>query len=103
MCGFAEQLAFFDTLEGHREEQKRYMEKAARATCDSKSRKQPPDGHSYWDTGRARTGAACEAVARRRSIQRDEPVEQLRRARSAAQVCCASGRRLKAIDIGSPD
>jgi rhamnogalacturonyl hydrolase YesR len=50
MCGFAEQLEFFDTLP----EQAgvlEFMEKAARATCDFFIENTPPDGVPYWDTG----------------------------------------------------
>jgi hypothetical protein len=50
MCGFAEQLELFDTLEGH-DETKAIMEKAARATCDFYIEHTPPDGIPYWDTG----------------------------------------------------
>jgi hypothetical protein len=50
MCGFAEQLEWFDTFEGH-EETKTIMEKAARATCDFYLEHTPPDGIPYWDTG----------------------------------------------------
>ena len=50
MCGFAEQLELFDTLEGH-EETFAIMEKAARATCDFYIEHTPPDGIPYWDTG----------------------------------------------------
>jgi unsaturated chondroitin disaccharide hydrolase len=50
MCGFAEQLEWFDTLEGH-DESKAIMEKAARATCDFYLEHTPPDGIPYWDTG----------------------------------------------------
>jgi hypothetical protein len=50
MCGFAEQLELFDTLEGHAETCA-IMEKAARATCDFYIEHTPPDGVPYWDTG----------------------------------------------------
>ena len=50
MCGFAEQLEFFDTLAGQRETIA-VMEKAARATCDFYIENTPPDGIPYWDTG----------------------------------------------------
>jgi hypothetical protein len=50
MCGFAEQLELFDTLQGH-EETIAIMEKAARATCDFYIENTPPDGIPYWDTG----------------------------------------------------
>lgn len=50
MCGFAEQLEWFDTLEGH-DETKAIMEKAARATCDFYLEHTPPNGIPYWDTG----------------------------------------------------
>ena len=50
MCGFAEQLEWFDTLEGQADT-KSIMEKAARATCDFYLEHTPPDGIPYWDTG----------------------------------------------------
>jgi len=50
MCGFAEQLEFFSTLEGHAEF-RAVMEKAARATCDFWIANTPLDGIPYWDTG----------------------------------------------------
>jgi hypothetical protein len=50
MCGFSEQLEWFDTMEGH-DETKAIMEKAARATCDFYIEHTPPDGIPYWDTG----------------------------------------------------
>src|SRR5437762_2753102 len=50
MCGFAEQLELFDTLEGQ-EATRATMEKAARATCDFYIENTPPDGIPYWDTG----------------------------------------------------
>jgi unsaturated chondroitin disaccharide hydrolase len=50
MCGFAEQLEFFETLEGHAEF-RAVMEKAARATCDFWIGNTPLDGIPYWDTG----------------------------------------------------
>jgi hypothetical protein len=50
MCGFAEQLELFDTLEGH-VETRAIMEKAARATCDFYIENTPPDGIPYWDAG----------------------------------------------------
>src|SRR5450432_3774253 len=50
MCGFAEQLEFFDTLPGQ-QDVIAVMEKAARATCDFYIENTPPDGIPYWDTG----------------------------------------------------
>src|SRR5215467_7549609 len=50
MCGFAEQLEFFDTLPGN-DDTIAIMEKAARATCDFYIAHTPPDGIPYWDTG----------------------------------------------------
>jgi hypothetical protein len=50
MCGFAEQLEFFATLEGHAGF-RAAMEKAARATCDFWIGNTPLDGIPYWDTG----------------------------------------------------
>jgi rhamnogalacturonyl hydrolase YesR len=50
MCGFAEQLELFDTLEGQ-DETRGIVERAARATCDFYLENTPPDGIPYWDTG----------------------------------------------------
>ncbi len=50
ICGFAEQLEFFATLEGHAGF-RAVMEKAARATCDFWIANTPLDGIPYWDTG----------------------------------------------------
>jgi unsaturated chondroitin disaccharide hydrolase len=51
MCGFAEQLEFFDALPGDHGDMCQVMEKAARATCDFYIANTPPDGIPYWDTG----------------------------------------------------
>jgi unsaturated chondroitin disaccharide hydrolase len=51
MCGFAEQLEFFDALPGGHGDICQVMEKAARATCDFYIANTPPDGIPYWDTG----------------------------------------------------
>src|SRR5207302_16671 len=58
MCGFAEQLEFFDAHIGRKEmlpgdhgDICQVMEKAARATCDFYIANTPPDGVPYWDTG----------------------------------------------------
>jgi len=57
MCGFAEQLEWFDSV---KEDNKRFAEienilpvmtKAARATCDFYINNSPADGVPYWDTG----------------------------------------------------
>jgi len=57
MCGFAEELEWFDSL---KEEDKSFAEKenilpvmikAAKATCDFYINNSPPDGVPYWDTG----------------------------------------------------
>jgi hypothetical protein len=53
MCGFAEQLEFFDTLPSSSEILP-VLEKAARATCDFYIENTPPDGIPYWDTGAPR-------------------------------------------------
>ena len=52
MCGFAEQLEFFDTLppEGL-DSIKAVMRRAAEATCDFYIANSPVDGIPYWDTG----------------------------------------------------
>ena len=50
MCGFAEQLEFFDTLP-KQPGVTDMLEKAARATCDFYIENTPPDGIPYWDTG----------------------------------------------------
>jgi hypothetical protein len=51
MCGFAEQLEFFATLDGDYAEFVEAMEKAARATCDFYIDNTAADGIPYWDTG----------------------------------------------------
>jgi unsaturated chondroitin disaccharide hydrolase len=58
MCGFPEELEFFETLEnaeleafGGRTFIENYMLKAARATCDFYIEHTPIDGIPYWDTG----------------------------------------------------
>ena len=58
MCGFAEQLEWIETLEGHELEffggkmaVESFMLKAARATCDFYIANTPIDGIPYWDTG----------------------------------------------------
>jgi hypothetical protein len=50
MCGFAEQLEYFDTLPGQ-QETIAIMEKAARATCDFYIEHTPAAGVPFWDTG----------------------------------------------------
>ena len=50
MCGFAEQLEYYDTLQDQREIIG-IMEKAARATCDFYIEQTPANGVPYWDTG----------------------------------------------------
>lgn len=58
MCGFAEQLEFFETLPdtdiepfGSRDDIVTMMRRAAEATCDFYIENTPPDGIPYWDTG----------------------------------------------------
>jgi unsaturated chondroitin disaccharide hydrolase len=52
MCGFAEQLEFFETLEdGGHAEIVSTMRRAAEATCDFYIENSPLDGIPYWDTG----------------------------------------------------
>lgn len=58
MCGFPEQLEFFDTLAdnelepfGGREQLEAMMLKAAEATCDFYIENSSADGIPYWDTG----------------------------------------------------
>lgn len=58
MCGFAEQLEFFDTLDdavvghlGGSRDIVEVMQRAARATCDFYIAHTPIDGIPYWDTG----------------------------------------------------
>lgn len=50
MCGFAEQLEWFSSLDGH-EEIKATMRRAAEATCDFYLETTSTDGVPYWDTG----------------------------------------------------
>lgn len=54
MCGFAEQLEWFDTLTqdvGQKEKVINLMLKAATATCDFYIANSAADGIPYWDTG----------------------------------------------------
>ena len=58
MCGFAEQLEFFDTLTdealapyGGRSELEAMLRKAAQASCDFYIANTPSCGVPYWDTG----------------------------------------------------
>jgi hypothetical protein len=58
MCGFAEQLEFFETLTdaeleplGGKTDIVTTMRKAAEATCDFYIENTGPDGIPYWDTG----------------------------------------------------
>lgn len=51
MCGFAEQLEFFATLEERQPEIEATMRRAAEATCDFYIEHSPVDGIPYWDTG----------------------------------------------------
>jgi unsaturated chondroitin disaccharide hydrolase len=58
MCGFAEQLEFFDTLSdeelaphGGRNAVTAVFQKAAEAACDFYIDHSPVDGITYWDTG----------------------------------------------------
>jgi hypothetical protein len=52
MCGFAEELEFFETLsEPGLEEIKATMRRAAEATCDFYLANTPTCGVPYWDTG----------------------------------------------------
>ncbi len=58
MCGFAEQLEWFDTVSeedikpfGGKKQIIDFMLKAAKATCDFYIKNSPTDGVPYWDTG----------------------------------------------------
>lgn len=58
MCGFAEELEYFETLSdteldqfGGRKVLESFMLKAAKATCDFYIEHTPTDGIPYWDTG----------------------------------------------------
>src|SRR5438477_1321387 len=94
MCGFAEQLELFDTLEGHNET-KVIMEKAARATCDFYIEHTPPDGVPYWDTGAP--GLAHLGDWRARPADPFNPHEPVDSSAAAigAQGLLRLGRRLK--------
>lgn len=58
MCGYAEELEWLETLDdgqlkpyGGKDTIRRFMLKAARATCDFYLEHTPTDGIPYWDTG----------------------------------------------------
>ena len=94
MCGFAEQLEWFDTMEGH-DETKAIMEKAARATCDFYIEHTPPDGIPYWDTGAPRLAQLGDW--RTRPADPFNPYEPVDSSAAAigAQGLFRLGRRLK--------
>ena len=92
MCGFAELLEFFDSVEapGGLE----WMEKAASATCDFYIENTPPDGIPFWDTG----APGLAAMGDWRSAPADpwtanEPVDSSAAA-IAAQGLLRLGKRL---------
>jgi len=94
MCGFAEQLELFDTLQDH-DETRVIMERAARATCDFYIEHTPPDGVPYWDTGApglAHLGDWCSRPAD--PFNPHEPVDSSAAA-IGAQGLLRLGRRLK--------
>jgi hypothetical protein len=96
MCGFAEQLELFDTLEDDAHaETKAIMEKAARATCDFYIEHTPPDGIPYWDTGAPGLAHLGDWRARSADPFNDyEPVDSSAAA-IGAQGLLRLGRRLK--------
>lgn len=58
MCGFAEQLEWFDTIDekalkpfGGKKQIEAMLRKGAKATCDFYIENTPTDGIPYWDTG----------------------------------------------------
>src|SRR5260370_42135446 len=97
MCGFAEQLELFDTLEGDAHaETKAIMDKAARATCDFYIEHTPPDGIPYWDAGAP--GLAHLGDWRARSagpLNQYESMGRCSAAREAEGGFCLRGRRQK--------
>ena len=94
MCGFAEQLELFDTLEGQ-DETRVIMEKAARATCDFYIEHTPPDGVPYWDTGAPGLAELGDWRSRAADPFNDhEPVDSSAAA-IGAQGLLRLGRRLK--------
>ena len=94
MLGFAEQLEFFSTLEGHAEF-RAVMERAARATGDFWIDNTPLDGIPYWDTGApglAQLGAWRERPSD--PFNGREPIDSSA-ATIAAQGLLRLGRHLK--------
>ena len=63
MCGFAEEIEFFDTIGeteltpfSGKENILSFLLKAAKATCDFYIENTPADGVPYWDTGAPQSG-----------------------------------------------
>ncbi len=93
MCGFAEQLEFFDTLPDQPGVTE-MLERAARATCDFYIQNTPPDGIPYWDTGAAGLAQLGDWRAKAADpFNAYEPVDSSAAA-IAAQGLLRLGRRL---------
>ena len=93
MCGFAEELEFFDSDRARPRPSP--FERAARATCDFYIENTPPDGIPYWDTGAP--GLAELGDWRGRPADPNNPHEPVdsSAAAIAAQGLLRLGRRLK--------
>jgi unsaturated chondroitin disaccharide hydrolase len=93
MCGFAEEIEFFDTV-ADSAPLLEILETAARATCDFYIENTPPGGIPYWDTG----APGLEKLGDWRAFPADpynphEPVDSSAAA-IAAQGLLRLGRRL---------
>ena len=94
MCGFAEQLEFFETVPDQAPFVE-VLEKAARATCDFYIENTPVDGIPYWDTGAPALFELGDWRARRSDpFNGHEPIDSSAAA-IAAQGLLRLGNRLK--------
>jgi hypothetical protein len=106
MCGYAEQLEWFEACDesqletlGGKEAIISFMLKAAKATCDFYIENSPSDGIPYWDTGAPALSDIKDYLARPADpFNSFEPVDS-----SAAAIACQGLMRLgKFLELMDP-